>query len=119
MASRAILRPRLSTSICLAMSTISRKLNPGIDEQWDNYGPSAYVLLKPGVNAKALEAKLPGFIQRRNGDDEKRSQMFATLFMEPLRDVYLRSTRGSGFTGTSGSITNVYIFSIVAAFMLL
>ncbi len=109
----------IKADMIASMSTISRKLNPGIDEQWGNYGPSAYVLLKTGVNAKALEAKLPGFIQRRTGDDEKKSQMFATLFMEPLRDVYLHSTRGSGFTGTSGSITNVYIFSIVAAFILI
>jgi putative ABC transport system permease protein len=109
----------IKADMIVSMSTISRKLNPGIDEQWSNYGPSGYVLLKPGVNVKALEAKLPGFIQRRTGDDEKKSQMFATLFLEPLRNVYLHSTRGSGFTGTSGSITNVYIFSIVAVFVLI
>jgi putative ABC transport system permease protein len=103
----------------VSMATISRKLNPGIDEQWSNYGPAGYVLLKPGVNAKALEAKLPGFIQRRDGDNEKKSQMFATLFLEPLKSIYLHSTRGNGFDKTSGSISNVYIFSIVAVFILL
>ena len=39
-----------------------------------------------------------------------------TLFLEPLRDVYLRSTRNGSKTG---NINNVYIFSIVAIFILL
>ena len=46
----------------------------------------------------------------------KKSQMYPTLFLEPLRDVYLRSTRDGSKTG---NITNVYIFSIVAIFILL
>jgi putative ABC transport system permease protein len=46
----------------------------------------------------------------------KKSQMYATLFLEPLRDVYLRSTRNGN---KNGNITNVYIFSLVAVFILL
>ncbi len=111
---------QIKADIVVSMATISRKLNPGIDDQWGNYGPSGYLLLKPGVNAKALETKLPDFIKRRNGDQEKQSKMFATLFLEPLRSVYLYSTRGGGFTNSSsGNINNVYIFSIVAVFILL
>jgi len=46
----------------------------------------------------------------------KSQQMFPTLFLEPLRDVYLHSTRDGSKTG---NINNVYIFSMVAAFILL
>ncbi|MEJ7684818.1 MAG: FtsX-like permease family protein [Segetibacter sp.] len=42
--------------------------------------------------------------------------MYATLFLEPLKDVYLRSTRDGSKTG---NINNVYIFSIIAIFILL
>ncbi len=42
--------------------------------------------------------------------------MFPTLFLEPLRDVYLHSTRDGSKTG---NMNNVYIFSIVAIFILL
>jgi putative ABC transport system permease protein len=42
--------------------------------------------------------------------------MFATLSLEPLKDVYLHSKRGGQEVG---SISNVYIFSIVAVFILL
>jgi len=46
----------------------------------------------------------------------RQSQMYATLFLEPLTDVYLHSTRNGS---KSGNITNVYIFSIIAVFILL
>jgi putative ABC transport system permease protein len=45
----------------------------------------------------------------------KRLQMYPTLFLEPLKDVYLRSTRNGSKTG---NINNVYIFSIIAIFIL-
>jgi len=73
-------------------------------------------MLKPGTDATSLEAKLPAFLERRNGTQMKESQMFPTLFLEPLRDVYLRSTRDGE---KRGNITNVYIFSVVAVFILL
>jgi len=46
----------------------------------------------------------------------KKNQMYATLFLEPLKDVYLRSTRDGSKTG---NINNVYIFSIIAVFIML
>lgn len=98
------------------MSTITEKLNKGIDKQWGNYGVSAYLLLKPGTDAKALEKKFPAFMERRNGAEAKAHQMYQTLFLEPLKDVYLRSTRDGSKTG---NINNVYIFSIIAIFILL
>jgi putative ABC transport system permease protein len=46
----------------------------------------------------------------------KKIQMFPTLLLEPLKDVYLRSTRNGSKTG---NIINVYIFSVIAVFILL
>jgi putative ABC transport system permease protein len=107
---------QLKADILLSMSTITQKFNKGLDSQWSNYGSSAYLLLKPGANAKALEKKFPAFLEKRNGTEMKKIQMFATLFLEPLKDVYLRSTRNESKTG---NINNVYIFSIIAVFILL
>ena len=45
----------------------------------------------------------------------KKYQMYPTLFLEPLKDVYLRSTRDGSKTG---NINNVYIFSVIAVFIL-
>jgi putative ABC transport system permease protein len=107
---------QIKADVILSMTTITQNFAKGIDSQWGNYGAAAYLLLKPGTNPKALEAKFPGFLVRRNGDEMKKNQMYATLFLEPLRDVYLRSTRNGS---KNGNITNVYIFSLVAVFILL
>ena len=106
---------QIKGDVVLSMSTITEKFNSGLDSQWSNYGSSAYLLLKPGTNAKQLEKKFPAFLERRNGTEMKKIQMYPTLFLEPLRDVYLRSTRDGSKTG---NINNVYIFSIVAIFIL-
>src|SRR5688572_28864294 len=107
---------QIKGDVVLSMTTITKQWNKSLDSQWGNYGAQAYILLKPGVDAKKLEAKFPGFLDRRNGTEMKKNQMFATLFLEPLKDVYLRSTRNGS---KSGNINNVYIFSIVAIFILL
>jgi putative ABC transport system permease protein len=107
---------QIKADMLLSMSTITQKFNQGLDSQWGSYGAMAYLLLKPGTNAKALEKKFPAFLEKRNGTEMKKSQMYPTLFLEPLKDVYLRSTRNGHKTG---NITNVYIFSIVAIFILL
>src|SRR4051812_11784314 len=107
---------QIKADMVLSMTTLTQKLAPGIDSSYGGYGASGYLLLKPGTNAKALEGKFPAFLERRNGTEMKKNQMYPTLFLEPLRDVYLRSTRDGS---KAGNITNVYIFSIIAIFILL
>jgi putative ABC transport system permease protein len=107
---------QIKADMVLSMTTITKQWNKSLDSQWGNYGAKAYILLKPGTNAKNLQGKFPAFLERRNGTEMKKSQMYATLLLEPLRDVYLRSTRNGSKTG---NINNVYIFAIVAIFILL
>lgn len=101
--------------VILSMSTITQKFNAGIDDQWGNYGASAYILLKPNADPDKLVKKFPEFLERRNGQEMKESQMYPTLLLEPLRKVYLYSTRDGAKTG---NINNVYVFAIVALFIL-
>ncbi|GGC01016.1 ABC transporter permease [Dyadobacter sediminis] len=100
----------------VSMSTLTQKFNKGLDEQWGNFGATTYLLLKPGTTGKALEKKLPEFLKNRAGKLMNELNMHYTLFLEPLRDVHLLSTRGSD---EAGSMNNVYIFSVVAVFILL
>ncbi|RYF87707.1 MAG: FtsX-like permease family protein, partial [Chitinophagaceae bacterium] len=101
--------------VLLSMTTITQKFAAGIDDQWGNYGLNAFVMLKPNADYKALEKKFPAFLEQKNGAEMKKSQMYPTLFLEPLRDVYLYSVRGGSKTA---NISNVYIFSIIAIFIL-
>jgi len=88
---------------------------PISDSEWTNHNYYTYILLAPHADAKALEAKLPAFQELHHGAEAKKLQMQDYLSLEPLRYVYLRS-KLDGFV--TGSITNVYIFSIIAIFIL-
>ena len=107
---------QMKADMLISMVSLTQKFNKGLDNQWGNFGASSYLLLKPGTNPKRLEAQLPAFLERRNGAEEKKQQMFYKLLLEPLKSVYLHSTRNGQ---ASGSITNVYVFAIVAIFILL
>lgn len=100
----------------VSMSTLTEKFNKGLDEQWGNFGATSYLLLTTETSGKALEKKLPAFLKNRAGKLMTEMNMHYTLFLEPLRDVHLLSTRGSD---DSGSMNNVYVFSLVAIFILL
>ncbi|MFL5748582.1 MAG: ABC transporter permease [Niastella sp.] len=106
---------QIKSEVLLSLSTITNEFAKGINDQWSNYGPFTFILLKPGTNPTALQKKFPSFLDKWNGTEMKKIQMFPTLLLEPLKDIYLRSTRGFNF----GSLKNVYIFSVIALFILL
>jgi putative ABC transport system permease protein len=104
----------VKSDVVLSLVTITQQYAKGIDNEWGNYGPYTFILLKPGSNAVALQKKFPAFLDKWNGAEMKKMQMFPTLLLEPLKDVYLRSTRD----GSKGNMMNVYVFSIIALFIL-
>ncbi|SHN20457.1 FtsX-like permease family protein [Mucilaginibacter sp. OK098] len=83
---------------------------------WRRFGFYTYLLLKPGTDAAKLQAKFPAFI---NANIDQ-SQSKHSLAIEPLKKVYLYGKPRGHRTGSSesGNIGNIYIFSIVAAFVL-
>ena len=105
----------IQADIILSMITHTA-LPSTLDEEWGSYDASIYVLVADGISSKSLEAKFPDFLEKRNGDEMRESKMFVTLFLEPFKEVYLKSDRGSY---VSGSINNVYVFSIIGIFILL
>lgn len=107
---------QMQADLLVSMSTLTRRFNPGLDDQWGNYGAQSFILVKEGTDAQQLEKQFPAFLEKRNGTEMKQSQMYPTLKLEPLRDVYLYSTRDGA---KASNIKNVYIFSIIAVFILL
>jgi putative ABC transport system permease protein len=61
---------QIKADMVLSMSTVTQKFNQGLDSQWGSYGARAFLLLKAGTNAKALEKKFPAFLEKRNGTEE-------------------------------------------------
>ncbi len=101
--------------VIVSMTTITKRFAEGIDNQWGNYGPFTYLLLKSNVSAATFQAKLPAFLEKWNGKEMKAHQMFPTLSLEPMKKVYLYSDRDGQ---ARGSASNVYLFSIIAVFII-
>lgn len=102
--------------VFVSMVTLIKMANFKFDKQWGNFGFTSYVLTKPNTDPSLLTTKFPAFLTNRVGKEMDQMKMHYSLFLEPLKEVYLYSKRG-GFE--SGNINNVYIFAIVALFILL
>lgn len=79
---------------------------------WDNNGPSTYIVLHKDADAEALSAKIKDFIK------EKEEDSHITLFLQKYSDRYLYG-KFEGGKLAGGRIEYVRLFSIIAVFILL
>ena len=77
-----------------------------------------YLLLKNSQDAKKLEQKFPGFIQRNLGDELKQMGKDRKYFMTALPDIYLSGVSKHSVTAT-GSKTTLFILGSIAVLTLL
>lgn len=103
------------TDVLISMGTML-KFDSTLNKNFGGFNCISFLLLKQGVDPKKLSAKLPAFIDRNWGKQLAQFKMHYTFHLENLRDLYLRSERDSQ---EKGSLTNLYIFSTVAIFILL
>lgn len=106
----------LKADVIVSMSTFSQSFHRQLDEQWGNFGAVTWLLLKPGTDPVALNNKFPAFLERKIGDQMRAEKMLFTFSLEPIKGLYLHATR-DGLE--QGSMNNVYVFSIIAVFILL
>ena len=85
-------------------------------KEWGNFSNSTYLLIPDANSAAKLQAKLPDFLIKHISEDKRRKGYNYVLFVEPLKEVYMDTFRGAQ---VNGNLSNVYIFSIVAIFILL
>jgi putative ABC transport system permease protein len=85
------------------------------DEAWGWYDFYNYVLLKPGSDAQAFEAKLPAFINK-HGNREKESD-FTKFVLQPLEDIHLYSDLIQE-ASVNGNGDAVYFLMVIALFIL-
>ena len=77
-----------------------------------------YVKLKESASSSIFESKLADFLNRNGGDDFKAAGFEKKLFIQPLKDIHLHSDYGYE-VATNGNIKYIYIFTSIAAFLLL
>lgn len=79
----------------------------------NNFVPS-YVKLVKGHNKALVEKKMNEVLMKHGAEDLKALGMHKTLGLEPVGDIYLKST-----IRQSPRITNLYIMAAIAAFILI
>lgn len=96
--------------------SITTLVNDDWNRNWTFFGFYTYLLLQPGQSAADLQAKFPAFVKANLNQSEFKYQ----LALEPLKKVYLYGKPRGHRTGTSesGSITNIYIISLIAILVL-
>ena len=77
-----------------------------------------YVKLKKGTDPKAFEQKLNPFFERHAGAAMKAAGFSKTLFIQPVKDIYLHSSIGNEI-GANGNINYLYVLGSIAAFILM
>lgn len=73
------------------------------------------LLLKPGTDVNAFTDKVNKWLASYVTNKEQRY----SVYLQPLKDIYLKSTELSGYEPLRGDIRNVYIFSGVAVLLLI
>lgn len=79
---------------------------------------ATYMRLHPGSDSKALEAKLPAFVDKYMAADLKPRGFSKKQFLTAVPDVHLSGVGKGGWDG-GGSITYLYILGSIALFTLL
>ncbi len=85
---------------------------------WGNFGVFTYLLLPENTNVKAFESKIQGMYDKYMKPIFEAMGIKIEYQLEPLTRIHLYSTN-AGEPEPTGSVTYVYIFAIVAVFLVL
>jgi putative ABC transport system permease protein len=77
-----------------------------------------FLLLKPGAEAKALEAKFPAFVKKYIGDALKSLGFYKKQFLIPVKEMHLYPGLNNNISKV-GSIDSLYVLGSIALFTLL
>lgn len=83
-----------------------------------NLSVYTYLLMQPGSDADAFADKIPGFLETYMGDQATAGMLSQRFTLQPLTDIYLHSALDAEL-GATGSISSVYLFVMLAFFVLL
>ncbi|ADB40606.1 ABC transporter permease [Spirosoma linguale] len=93
-----------------------RSLPANYTNGWQSFDLYTYILLNKATDAKALEAKLPGFFPKYL--KKEMGELTYRMELQPLPSIHLHSHLDYE-AGANGNSQTVYIFALVAALILL
>jgi len=105
----------LTFDVLMSMSSFKQS-RPEIFDWWGYVDFYTYLLVSENFDKKAFESKIPGFLDKHI-DPEDRVEYYYNFSLESLSSIYLHSTSDRQ-PGETGSLSNIYIFSLIGLFIL-
>ena len=101
----------------VSLSTLLNMWNPSMKNNWKSLRFNTYLLLHNNADPNSLNHKIEGLI--RDHIEKKETKYITSI--EPLNWVYLHGKPRGHRAGSvvTGNINNIYIFSLVAFFVLI
>jgi putative ABC transport system permease protein len=97
-------------SVLISLNTF-RKSVPQVFPEWGYVDFYTYFLVNDKFNEASFRSRIPDFVERATNDKHY------VVEIEPMKDMYLRSSADRQ-PGETGSLPNIYVFSIVGLFIL-
>ncbi|WP_373522172.1 ABC transporter permease [Aquiflexum sp.] len=97
-------------NMLLSLSTF-RQYRPEVFDWWGYADFYTYFLVNENFDQTAFEQKIPDFLASRQDDP------LYTIRVEQMKDFYLR-TEADRQPGETGSLSNIYVFSVIGIFIL-
>lgn len=111
----------MKISALLSMETYAQiigRANEAAIRDWYWDGWYSYIKLKEHVDAAAVQAKLPDFVQKLKGEDLKRDQHMMAFHMQALPDIHLDSDFMMEMR-PNGSRETTYFLSVIAVLIII
>jgi putative ABC transport system permease protein len=94
----------------------------GLETNWGNNSFGTYILAEDGFDPKKVESQFPAFVDKHMGPlmtgNIPKPSTWTTLFLQKVTDIHLHSQLDSEIEA-NGSMTNVYMMSIIGLFIVL
>ena len=106
----------LQFNILFSESTLyaSNQFMEFFNNDWASNSFVTYLLI-PGKNEEQVASKITAMVtQRRTGEDG----ITSSFTLQPLKDIHFKSDGVEGDMGTKGNLVHMYVFGIVALFVL-
>jgi len=107
----------LKFSMLFSFVTLEKFTSPEINTTHDWDGFFTYILLRPGADATQLEKKIPALVEKKWGDDLRKSKEGMVFHLQALPDIHLSPTYMME-AEPNGDRKAVSFLSIIALFII-
>jgi putative ABC transport system permease protein len=100
--------------------TLNNETQRQSETNWGWYDFNTYVLLEPGTDVKALQAKWDDFLLKTRGEEWKKYDRKQEFILQPMLDIHLHANLlQESLPAEKGDSDQVYAFTFIAIFILI